>query len=94
MICPFCTPVPEDIILRNGSAYARFEYPVFPGHLLIIPRRHIPSVFEATSRGVDDLWDLVSRAKEYLDNQFSSDGYNIGINEGESAGQTIMHLNI
>jgi diadenosine tetraphosphate (Ap4A) HIT family hydrolase len=42
----------------------------------------------------DHLWDLVFRAKEYLDQRFSPDGYNIGINDGESAGQTIMHLHI
>lgn len=95
VICPFCNPGPDDIVLQNESAYARFDkYPVSPGHLLIIPRRHIPSIFEATSREIADLWDLVFRAKEYLDQKYYPEGYNIGINDGESAGQTVMHLHI
>jgi diadenosine tetraphosphate (Ap4A) HIT family hydrolase len=65
-----------------------------PGHLLIIPGRHVASVFEATSIEIPDLWNLVCRAKEYLDQKYSPDGYNIGINDGESAGQTVMHLHI
>ena len=95
VICPFCTPGPEDIVLGNGSAYERFDkYPVSPGHLLIIPKRHIPSIFESTSEEINDLWDLVTMAKQILDEKYSPDGYNIGINDGESAGQTIMHLHI
>jgi len=93
VICPFCNPGPNDIVLQNESAYARCDkYPVSPGHLLIFARRHIPSIFEATSREIDDLWDLVFRAKEYLDQKYSPEGYNIGINDSESAGQTVMHL--
>ncbi|RQD80182.1 MAG: HIT domain-containing protein, partial [Methanocalculus sp. MSAO_Arc1] len=42
--CPFCTPAPSDIILANDHAYARFDlYPVSPGHLLLIPFRHVAS---------------------------------------------------
>lgn len=95
VICPFCNPGPDDIVLQNEAAYTQCDkYPVSPGHLLIIPKRHIPSIFEATSREIDDLWDLVFRAKEYLDQKYSPEGYNIGINDGESAGQTVMHLHI
>ncbi|MFH0967955.1 MAG: HIT family protein [Methanobacteriota archaeon] len=95
VICPFCTPGPDEIILENGSAYARFDkYPVSPGHLLIIPKRHIPSIFESTSEEINDLWDLVTMAKQVLDEKYSPDGYNTGINDGEFAGQTIMHLHI
>ena len=95
LTCIFCHPGPDDIILENGYAYARYDrYPVSPGHLLIIPKRHIASLFEADADEIVSLWELVSRGKEYLDAKYSPDGYNIGINDGQPAGQTIMHLHI
>ncbi|PKL58779.1 MAG: HIT family protein [Methanomicrobiales archaeon HGW-Methanomicrobiales-4] len=93
--CPFCTPETREIVLENYQAYARYDkYPVSPGHLLIITKRHISSVFDATGRELTALWDLLNNAKNHLDERFSPDGYNIGINDGESAGQTISHLHI
>ena len=93
--CIFCTPGPADIILENEYAYARYDkYPVSPGHLLIIPNRHISSIFHATEEEIAALWNLVRDAKDFLDRKYSPDGYNIGINDGVSAGQTVMHLHI
>ncbi|MDD1729305.1 MAG: HIT family protein [Methanospirillum sp.] len=93
--CPFCNYGPDDIVLENEFAYARLDkYPVSPGHLLIIPIRHIPSLFEATTGELTAFWELISRAKQVLNERYSPDGFNIGINDGESAGQTIMHLHI
>jgi diadenosine tetraphosphate (Ap4A) HIT family hydrolase len=93
--CIFCSPGPEETILENREAYARYDkYPVSPGHLLIIPKRHFRSVFEATETELSALWNLVRVAKSYLDEEYSPDGYNIGINDGSVAGQTIMHLHI
>ena len=93
--CIFCTRDPGEIACENDQAYARFDKnPVSPGHLLIIPKRHIQSVFEATSGERAALWDLVTIAKHHLDDRFSPDGYNIGINDGMAAGQTILHLHI
>ena len=93
--CIFCTRDPDEIALENDLAYARFDKnPVSPGHLLIIPKRHIQSVFEAKAGEMIALWDLVTIARHHLDDWFSPDGYNIGINDGISAGQTILHLHI
>ena len=93
--CIFCTPGPDDIILENEYAYARYDkYPVFPGHLLIISKRHISSIFHATEEDIAALWKLVRDAKDHLDQKYSPDGYNIGINDGVLAGQTVMHLHI
>lgn len=93
--CIFCSPGPGEIILENELAYARFDkYPVSPGHLLIIPKRHILSVFDTTPGEMAALGDLLVIAKQHLDERFAPNGYNIGINDGESAGQTIMHLHI
>lgn len=93
--CIFCTPGPDDTILDNEYAYARYDkYPVSPGHLLIIPKRHISSIFHATEEEIAALWKLVRDAKEHLDQKYCPDGYNIGINDGVPAGQTVMHLHI
>lgn len=93
--CIFCTPGPADIILENEYSYARYDkYPVSPGHLLIIPKRHISSIFHGTEHETTALWKLVRDAKDFLDRKYSPDGYNIGINDGVPAGQTVMHLHI
>lgn len=83
------------MVLENSCAYARYDmHPVSPGHLLIIPKRHFGSVFEATEAELSALWNLITVARLYLNEEYSPDGYNIGINEGSVAGQTIMHLHI
>lgn len=93
--CIFCIPGPEETILENQYAYARYDKtPVSPGHLLIIPKRHFKSIFDATNTEYDALWNLIKTARSFLDTKFSPDGYNIGINDGSAAGQTIMHLHI
>lgn len=93
--CPFCSRDPGEIIWENDLAYARFDkYPVSPGHLIIIPKRHITSVFDTTRSELAALWDLLFVAKQHLKENFKPDGYNIGINDGASAGQTIPHLHI
>lgn len=95
MTCPFCNIPPEEIILENSLAVARYDkYPVNRGHMLIIPRRHFADWFESTRDERDALLDLVEDAKSFLDREFNPDGYNLGINMGRSAGQTIFHLHI
>lgn len=93
--CPFCQLPPADIIGEN--ALGRFfadRYPVSPGHLLIVPRRHVATYFEATQEEQQALWDLVKEAQAWLQHHRAPDGYNIGINVGETAGQTVFHLHI
>ena len=65
-----------------------------PGHLLLIPFRHIPTLFEATDEEQAALLALVREAKDLLDDRFRPDGYNIGVNVGTAAGQTVMHLHV
>jgi diadenosine tetraphosphate (Ap4A) HIT family hydrolase len=91
--CPFCNR--DDALLANTLVYARPDkYPVTPGHLLIIPFRHEPDFFAMNSDELEAIWNLVHKAKALLDAKHQPDGYNLGINVGEVAGQTIPHVHL
>ena len=91
--CIFCNQ--EEIVLENELAWARYDkYPVSPGHLLIITKRHVADFFDTTIEERRALNDLLEECKKMLDREYSPDGYNIGVNCGTAAGQTIMHLHI
>ena len=93
--CPFCTLPPDRIIDSNDLALViRDGYPVSPGHTLVIPKRHNGSWFEITPEEQSAMLDLLGRAKAVLGEEFKPDGYNIGINDGPTAGQTVPHLHI
>lgn len=93
--CTFCTLPPERIIDSNDLALViRDGYPVSPGHTLVIPKRHIGSWFEITAEEQSAMLDLLGRAKAVLGEEFKPDGYNIGINDGPTAGQTVPHLHM
>jgi diadenosine tetraphosphate (Ap4A) HIT family hydrolase len=93
--CPFCTLPPERIIDSNDLALViRDGYPISPGHTLVIPKRHIGSWFEITQAEQQALLDLLAKAKAVLETEFKPDGYNIGINDGPAAGQTVPHLHM
>jgi diadenosine tetraphosphate (Ap4A) HIT family hydrolase len=91
--CPFCGHAAP--ILQNDLTFAVFDTtPVNPGHLLVLPHRHVATWFEATAEERSALLDLLEAGKEMLVARYRPDGYNIGINVGEAGGQTIMHLHI
>lgn len=93
--CPFCTLDPSRIILSYGHSLAIMDgFPISPGHALIIPRRHIASLFDATSDEREALLELLAQVKIEIQEKYKPDGFNIGINEGAAAGQTVMHLHI
>ena len=72
----------------------RDGYPVSEGHTLIIPKRHIGSYFELTSPEMAAIHDLLRMAKRDLDALYHPDDYNIVINDGPAAGQTVPHVHI
>ncbi len=93
--CPFCMIHVEKIIAQDPLTFTvRDALPVSPGHTLILPKRHIASIFEATREEVAALWEAVQLARAQLLEEFSPDGFNIGINDGPASGQTILHLHI
>jgi diadenosine tetraphosphate (Ap4A) HIT family hydrolase len=93
MNCPFCKI--QNPILENEKAYAIYDKnPVNQGHLLIITKRHLNSYFNTTYQEQKALDNLLRKGRNLLLEKFNPDGFNIGINEGEYAGQTIKHLHI
>jgi len=93
--CPFCVLDNSRIISSNTQSVAIYDgYPVSPGHCLIIPKRHIASFFEATKDEHLAILNLLGEMQQILTKERNPDGFNIGINVGASAGQTVMHLHI
>lgn len=91
--CPFCKP--EEVIAENIFCYARYDkFPVSPGHTLIISKRHVSSWFELTFEEQIGMLYLLNEVKPVIDDIFHPDGYNIGVNVGETAGQTIFHVHM
>jgi diadenosine tetraphosphate (Ap4A) HIT family hydrolase len=92
--CLFCKD-PRGVSLEQELAYsARDTYAVSPGHTLVIPRRHVASFFDLTSEEVTACMGLIAEERVRLDKEFSPDGYNIGVNVGPAAGQSIFHVHI
>jgi diadenosine tetraphosphate (Ap4A) HIT family hydrolase len=93
--CPFCTLAADHIVYDSEFAVViRDGFPISPGHTLIIPRRHVASFFEITDAERTDLMSLLAAARTGLEREFRPTGYNIGINDGTAAGQTVPHLHI
>ena len=96
-MCIFCEYLKDKnkIILENELAFAIYDqYPVSKGHMLILPKRHEASYFKLTDYEKKAVDDLLNKAKLKLDITYKPDGYNIGINDGKSAGQTVFHCHL
>ena len=94
--CPFCSPdSSRDIIVESDTAYAIFDkFPVNQGHALIIPKRHCADYFDLSLSAQSECIYLLNKVKEIVEVKFNPDGFNVGINVGEKAGQTINHVHI
>ncbi|MEJ2608197.1 MAG: HIT domain-containing protein [Anaerolineales bacterium] len=94
--CLFCEISSERIVAENELAYAiRDGFPVTKLHSLIIPKRHVATYFELGSAEINACNELLSDLKEEIGkDDLKVTGFNIGINNGASAGQTIFHCHI
>lgn len=94
--CPFCAPEPErELLTESATCYTLLDkYPVSPGHALIIPKKHLPNYFDLSIHTKTALWLMADRVKGLLTERFRPDGFNIGINIGTAAGQTVPHVHI
>ncbi len=94
--CLFCELLNnKKIAVENDWAFAIFDsFPVNPGHVLVIPKRHVANYFDLTTDEVLAIQDLLQRMKTEVDSKFHPDGYNIGVNVGAEAGQSIFHVHV
>lgn len=94
-VCPFCHLEPTRIRRESEFAVAFYDgFPVAEGHTLVIPKRHIVSLFDLTDEQQAALWRLVARVRTELLDELKPDGFNIGVNQGVAAGQTVLHAHV
>ena len=80
---------------KSTSAFALLDrFPVTPGHMLIIPCRHVSDWFETTAEERRDLFTLADEARACLIREHRPDGFNLGVNVGKAAGQTVFHVHL
>ncbi len=82
-------------MIEGKYGFAAWDrHPASPGHFLVIPYRHFPDYFDINDAEREELWRLVDEGRKMSDEKYNPDGYNIGINVGQWAGQSIPHLHI
>jgi diadenosine tetraphosphate (Ap4A) HIT family hydrolase len=93
--CYLCTLPAERIMGENEHAVWVLDlHPVSPGHSLIVSKRHVGSFFETPPAEREAILSLLEQAREHVNRNHSPAGYNVGINEGEAAGQTTPHVHV
>lgn len=94
--CVFCSRLEGDALLAANDLAAGFlaGFPVSPGHVLIVPRRHEADFFSLSAAEQAAMVALVEPVRRRLDAEFKPDAYNLGANIGPAAGQTIRHAHL
>jgi len=94
--CPFCERITAGRIDdREGAAVAFPDgFPISPGHTLVVPVRHVADVFDLEPGELRDLLALVGRTRARLVAERAPDGFNVGVNVGAAAGQTVPHAHL
>jgi diadenosine tetraphosphate (Ap4A) HIT family hydrolase len=94
--CPFCSRLSNEPLADSSEHAVAFAdaFPVSPGHHLLIPRRHVVDFFQLRPEEQADLWRLLARLRERLVGEYSPDGFNVGLNVGPAAGQTVDHAHV
>jgi diadenosine tetraphosphate (Ap4A) HIT family hydrolase len=93
--CPFCHREDSRIALENEAARAFPDaFPVAEGHALVVPKRHVASLFDLPEEEQEALWRLVALVRSKLASELTPDGFNVGVNDGPAAGQTVLHAHV
>lgn len=94
--CVFCERLSiGDFVAANDLAVAFLDgFPLSRGHCLVVPRRHELDFLALTSEEQAAIWALVAPARQHIEMSSLPDGYNIGINIGQAAGQTVLHAHL
>lgn len=93
--CPFCNHPPSTRWLESASALALWDaFPISDGHTLVVPRRHVGSLFDLPPSELASVWEMVARVRAELAARCLVKAFNIGLNDGRAAGQTVTHAHI
>lgn len=93
--CQFCSLPPERLWIETEHAVALPDaFPLTEGHTLVIPRKHVANIYELPAPEQHAVWEVVSEIRERLRVRLKPDGFNIGLNDGIAAGQTVMHAHV
>ena len=93
--CPFCDLEEARIVSSSSAAFAiRDSFPLTEGHTLVIPRAHVKSLYDLSVEDQSAVWNLVSKVRQNIKEQCGVHAFNIGINDGSDAGQTIEHAHV
>ena len=83
------------ILLENDSAAAIADrFPITEGHTLVVPKRHVGSLFDLSEGEQAAIWMLVALVRDKLKTELAANGFNVGVNDGTAAGQTVMHAHV
>lgn len=94
MDCIFCH-LDHSILAETKLSFAFLDkFPVSNGHALVIPKRHVASLWEMTAEEYTDSFNLVRQVKDLLQKKFDPQGFNVGVNCSEAAGQSVFHAHI
>ena len=94
--CPFCVRAAGgETVAANDAAVAFPDaFPVAAGHTLVCPRRHVADLFALDESEWGEVWALVRKVQRLLATEVDADGWNVGVNAGEAAGQTVEHAHV
>jgi len=91
--CELCAP--QTILAENSLAYVRVDnHSLSRGHVLVVPKRHVADFFEMTPEEQLAVLELLREARRRARTEHSPDGFNIGVNVGQAAGQSRMHVHV
>lgn len=92
--CIFCAP-DRPLVAENALAIAFYDYyPVSPGHALVVPRRHVRTLFDADPDEYAACFALAREVREHLVAAFAPDGFNLGANCDVAGGQSVWHAHL
>ena len=92
---PFVPLDPDRLIIANDVAVAFYDsFPLSEGHALVVPRVVLKSLYDLEPTAQAAIWETVRQTRKILEEQYAPDGFNIGVNDGRAAGQTVPHAHI
>lgn len=96
LTCPLCSAAEgRELLSANTHAVAIWDaFPISPGHALIVSRRHIADLFDLSAEEQAALWSLLPAVKTAIGVRYAPAGYNVGVNVGTAAGQTVDHVHV